>query len=89
MATSLESQGADRSPHGKLPLGSGVTAPGPANGWLPPALGPGVQADGAALPDTWDCPRGRGVFDKLPLGSRDAKQAQGSDDRILRVDEES
>lgn len=55
-------------PHGKLPLGSGVHAPGPASGRLRPALGP------AALPDAGDCPRSRGVFDKLALGSRYARQ---------------
>lgn len=41
------------------------------------AVSRGSSSSDTALPDTGDCPRGRVVFEKLQLASRDAKEARG------------
>lgn len=62
-------------PQGKLLLGSGVHCPAPGQRLAASRAGPrGSSSSGAALLDTEDRPRGRGVFKKQ---SRDAKQARG------------
>lgn len=69
---------ADRLPTGSLRFAPVFMAPRLAS--RPSAVhavSRGSSSSETALPDTGDCPRGRVVFEKLQLASRDAKEARG------------